>query len=162
MSYLLKSKIPDLEIDIVEPDISFQNLHKKTLNAHCMSSIEELASDKRYSLVFSSHSLEHVIEPIETLDLFYHALERKGLLFIEVPNASKEFFDHYRTDVPHISFFTIDSLRMIAEKVGFKMIHMEEYGLPFRMYPPGKDITSDYIEQPRKDGWSIRAVFQKI
>jgi hypothetical protein len=162
MCYLLKSKIPDLQIHIVEPDVSFQNLHKRLLNAHCMNSIEELAPDKKYSLVFSSHSLEHVSEPIETLKLFNHALERDGLLFIEVPNANKDFFDNYRTDAPHISFFTIDSLRMIAEKAGLKTIHLEEYGLPFHMYPPSKNIANDYIEQPRKDGWSIRAVFQKI
>jgi hypothetical protein len=51
---------------------------------------------------------------------------------------------------------------MVAEKVGFKTIHIGEYGLPFNMYPPGKDITDEYIEQSRKDGWSIRAVFQRM
>lgn len=160
--YLLRKKNPEIVIDLVEPDREFKKIHDNRLKTHCYEKISKIPSGKKYTLIYASHSLEHVIDPIKTLKFFNLAIENDGLLFIEVPNAGQEFFDNYRTDAPHISFFNIDSLTRIAEKTGFKVIHIEEYGLKFQLYNQRKNFTDDYIEQQRKYGWSIRAVFKKI
>ena len=109
----------------------------------------------------SSHSLEHVIDPLGTLEKFYSLLKDGGVLFVEVPNASEEFFENYRTDAPHISFFTVDSLMLLAQKAGFTILHIQEYRLSLKMYSPDIKLSPDFIEQPRKNGWSIRALFEK-
>ncbi len=161
MSYLLKEKYSDLIQFVVEPDKSFRKYHEVHLKSHCVQDISEL-NENNFSLIFSSHSFEHVLDPIELLKDFYIKLSKNGKLFIEVPNATKDFFNNYITDAPHISFFTISVLKKMVEDVGFKTLVIEEYGLPYSMYPPPIDYPEEEIEKPRKNGWSIRAVFEKI
>ncbi|MBL8391980.1 MAG: class I SAM-dependent methyltransferase [Candidatus Accumulibacter sp.] len=79
------------------------------------------------------HVLEHVHEPARVLAW----LRRSGVryLFVVVPNASSPFarlFGQYwaHWDPPrHLTFFTPESLRLVAERNGYREVAMCDHGI---------------------------------
>lgn len=69
-----------------------------------------------------SHVLEHVRNPKEYLTEFYRLLKPGGWVFIEVPNELR--FGKKRPDqlIPHLYFFTPQTLNRLAESVGFEVV----------------------------------------
>ena len=93
-----------------------------------------MKSDKNYyDNIIASHSVEHVPDAIELFKAFYYALKIGGTLAIEVPNgdslALKKFGRYYYyLGMPlHIHLFTINSLKLLGKKVGFKNIKFSSY-----------------------------------
>lgn len=62
-------------------------LQKKNVN-FIYSLFEELKFENRYDYIFCSYVLEHVLNPMQILDIAYQALKPGGKLFITVPNAN--------------------------------------------------------------------------
>ena len=87
-------------------------------------------SDTAYDYIHASGWLEHVGDVRLTIKELHARLKPGGKLFIEVPNCDKDYFTFDGRDVPHIYFFSVDSLQRLFEQQGFKTLKIGEYGWP--------------------------------
>ncbi len=69
-----------------------------------------------------SHVLEHVRNPKEYLFEFFRLLKPGGWVFIEVPNEMR--FEKRKAEqiIPHLHFFTPQTLNRLAASVGFEVV----------------------------------------
>ena len=74
------------------------------------------------TLIITLHSLEHLSD-INIFSKFYDLLNQNGLIFFEVPNCPKEYFQGRPYDSPHLFFFTDKSIRKIAEKNNMELVN---------------------------------------
>ncbi len=71
-----------------------------------------------FDVITLIHSLEHVLEPVETLTDLRHRLNPTGHLFVQVPDSRRNPYDLVISD--HLLHFTVDTLRFAVECAGFR------------------------------------------
>ena len=76
----------------------------------------DLKSDT-YNTIISSDVIEHVLSPFMYLSESYRILKKNGVIVISTPDAKKT-----KVTVPHINYFTPESLKLLLKRVGFKKI----------------------------------------
>jgi SAM-dependent methyltransferase len=76
--------------------------------------------NKLFDLITMIHSLEHFINPLETLKQLGKLLRPDGILFIEVCNTGENPFDLVIAD--HLTHFTPESLSVVLNIAGFKIL----------------------------------------
>jgi 2-polyprenyl-3-methyl-5-hydroxy-6-metoxy-1,4-benzoquinol methylase len=83
-----------------------------------------LASEAAGSLDLISmfHVLEHLAEPVAALRTIGGKLKAKGLLYIEVPNATRLCSPDYMFFRAHTLYFTGPTLRKLLETAGFQLV----------------------------------------
>ncbi len=83
-------------------------------------------------VILMSHSLEHfdAQEIPFILEKLYIAMSSNGIVIIEVPNADLNdiFMLNRYEDTPHLSFFSIQSIRKIVEQSKFKLVYLNTVG----------------------------------
>lgn len=94
--------------------------------------IERVQNHLSFDLVTTSHVLEHVINPVMYLQALKSRLSDKGLLFIEVPDASacSQRLQLHSTNLvhgQHIHYYTSESLENIAARAGLKKIAAKQF-----------------------------------
>ena len=78
--------------------------------------------------------IEHLEDPIKTLQLLSHKLKDGGYLFISTPDIGSLFsrisgkFWPFMTPPEHLSFFTDRSFRKMAEITGFEIVSSQNMG----------------------------------
>ena len=77
--------------------------------------------DTKFDLISMIHVLEHIPHPIKILSEIKKMLTPNGLLFIQVPDPTKNPFTTMIAD--HCSHFTLDSIGRILYKSGLSIIH---------------------------------------
>jgi len=105
-------------------------------------SLGDLDYSKKYALVTMSHSLEHLNNPNQYLNIIYEMLEDNGYLFIEVPSIQNRSFGTdlmHSITFPHVFGFTLQSLSNLL----------------------GKERFSLYIHEGGTGGRHLSAIFQK-
>jgi Methyltransferase domain len=127
----VKRDFPTKILGAIEPDVFSSSFLRKN-QITCFSSFQELRSQeqKKWDLVFSSHSLEHWISPLEAL-LEWTSLQPK-CIFIEVPNCNfdGEFKDR-PYDGPHLWFFTKKSLEILLQRAeNYTLVFLDTCGIP--------------------------------
>lgn len=77
-------------------------------------------TDDKYDLIFSSHNIEHLENPVEYMALIKSFLSPDGIICIETPWAEDNgsYSNRYR-DIYHNLFFNHTSLFILAMKAGF-------------------------------------------
>jgi 2-polyprenyl-3-methyl-5-hydroxy-6-metoxy-1,4-benzoquinol methylase len=77
---------------------------------------------RTFDVVILSHVLEHLRTPATAMRALRNLLSPRGLLYLEVPNIPVESLTKYpdskwapRYDEPHITFFSVESLRHLIE-----------------------------------------------
>jgi len=120
------------EVQCVEPNKDSATWISGHLGIPCSRGFYDDNCAGKYSIV----SLVHVLEHIDTPDLFLQRIKRNllddGELFIEVPDAV-EFEhldkDHDEFNSTHIHFFDVQSLNALVKRNGFnvKDIHRVHY-----------------------------------
>jgi len=73
---------------------------------------------ERFDLITMIHSLEHVLEPVQTLNDLRGRLGPTGHLFVQVPDCRRNPYDLVISD--HLLHFTLDTLRFAGERAGFR------------------------------------------
>jgi SAM-dependent methyltransferase len=73
---------------------------------------------ERFDIITMIHSLEHVLEPVETLNDLGGRLSPTGHLFVQVPDCRRNPYDLVISD--HMLHFTLDTLRFAGERAGFR------------------------------------------
>lgn len=89
--------------------------------------VEDFNFEDGFHAVTMFHVLEHFADPISVLKIINKILRQNGKLLIVVPNAesvgTKIFKENYNWNVgQHISFFSKNSLELMLQKAGFKVI----------------------------------------
>jgi 2-polyprenyl-3-methyl-5-hydroxy-6-metoxy-1,4-benzoquinol methylase len=73
-------------------------------------------------LISMFHVLEHLAEPVAALRTMGEKLKPGGLLYIEVPNATRLCSPDYMFFRAHTLYFTGPTLRKLLEIAGFKLM----------------------------------------
>ena len=86
----------------------------------------DFETDKRYDLVVSDQTFEHLVNPKEDLRKIAEILIDDGIAYIEVPNwhtikRLRGGVDHLK-DPMHYNYFSPETLADIARRVGFRVI----------------------------------------
>ncbi|HDY87234.1 MAG TPA: class I SAM-dependent methyltransferase [bacterium] len=75
-----------------------------------------------FSLITYSHTLEHLREPIYSLEVFRKILSDNGRLFIEVPlSPTPDKITQKYLNTTHITNYTEKSIGLLLEKAGFEI-----------------------------------------
>jgi len=81
---------------------------------------------KSYDLITSTEVFEHFVEPMTEVEKLVGLLNEGGILAVmtQFPKDDEHFKKWwYRRDKTHISFFTIESFKYIAEIYGLKVVY---------------------------------------
>ena len=122
----IREQIPLESIYGVELNSAYADLAKRKLKADVRN--EEYASGlfgHRFDLLINTKVLEHVPDPLPFLKEMANDLDEGGLLFLEVPDVSDMYNlppSHERFYIPHIYFFSVNTLGALLEKVGFSVV----------------------------------------
>ena len=104
--------------------------------------------DTKFDLISMIHVLEHIPHPVKILTEIKKMLTPNGLLFIQVPNPTKNPFTTMIAD--HCSHFTLDSISRILSKSGLSIIHYStdwisrEISLIVKKSKNSKDLAIDF------------------
>ncbi len=160
ISYFIHNLFSNITTSILEPDESFRNTHKNI--GVCTDTFKDLNEiDKRYDLVLSSHSLEHVSNILEDISIIAKVLKPKGYFFLEVPNANDIYFKCYRTDIPHTYFFNLESIQGLAEHFNLKILDIGEFGPNKEEFMAKNYFTIEEKNMRKANGGNLRCLLQK-
>lgn len=120
--------------------------------------------EERFGLVTMWHVLEHMIDPINSLEWVRRLIVPGGYLFIELPNWNSMGRvikrDRWSQLKPpeHINFFTQRSLRYAAQQCGFQVVRCDTH------YPSIKDKAA--VRRPSRTlyrlAWAVAAASCRI
>ena len=113
------------DVSGIEPDGRNVSMINKVLKRGKVSktSVEEFSSDKVFDVIWMSHVLEHLIEPVRFLKKIRNNLKKSGIFFIEVPNCEYEpMLQSSIEKNPHLYHFTKKALTKMVERTGYKIM----------------------------------------
>lgn len=111
--------------------------------------VGELDKNLKFDLISMSHSLEHLVSPIETMKSLGALLNENGHLVIAVPDCSKDPFKLLIAD--HCSHFSVSTLEIFLENAGFEVVRIEsriETRECWAVCKPGKGRQAATISNP--------------
>jgi 2-polyprenyl-3-methyl-5-hydroxy-6-metoxy-1,4-benzoquinol methylase len=122
--YLLQNL--GLDAKGIEPHVGYATYAREVLGVdtrngtlqHCLSNEEPGSLD----LISMFHVLEHLPEPVNALRTLGEKLKPEGLIYIEVPNATRLCSPHDMFFKAHTLYFTGSTLRNLLEIAGFKIV----------------------------------------
>ena len=117
-------------VKFIEPDKLNVILINQKLGKDCgiIDTVENFQSNEKFEIIWMSHVLEHLINPIMFFKNIYKNLTNDGILFIEVPNCENPSeLDTSIHKVPHTFHFSKSSLIKITEKYNFKVISCDYF-----------------------------------
>jgi SAM-dependent methyltransferase len=88
---------------------------------------EDLPEGK-FGYIFSSHCLEHLVNPIETLEHWKTRLKTNGVLFLYLPHPDMEYWLPQNCR-KHLHSWYPEQIRKILEDLGFKDVLVSERDL---------------------------------
>lgn len=118
LSFLKKGGFKDL----VGIDLFIDDKHVPDDINVIQTSLENYKTSKKYDLIFSNHSFEHMANPLENLKCYERLLKKEGLIFIRIPIKSdfiwkKYGVDWFQIDAPrHFFLYTIESFKILVSK----------------------------------------------
>ena len=141
-SFLFECKNKNWNVTGIEPSLKASEKAREKGITVINSFIENILDniDKKlynsYNVVNMSYVLEHLIDPISTIETIRDfLLEDEGILSITVPNDFNIFqetavkhlsIDKWWIAIPdHINYFTFDSLKKLLETLGFNILDIK-------------------------------------
>lgn len=113
----------------VDPDLTVvENARKEGLDVRQGDDDAFADHAGRFDAITFSHVIEHVHDPVKTLQEAFRLLKPGGFLYLDTPDidavSHKEFGEHWRgLEVPrHLTIFSWPSLQKLLMKTGFKEI----------------------------------------
>lgn len=149
-------KVNGVELNEVYADLARRRLDAEVLNKDYVSGLFK----NQFDLIINTKVLEHVPDPYPFLKEMYGDLKQGGLLFIEVPDVSDMYSlppTHERFWIPHVYFFSANTLGVLLKKVGFKIVanrviktHRDRSYLQF-VAEKSEEILDDISTKPYED-----------
>lgn len=109
----------------VEPNIGYARYGQRTygVKIHAMPFAQVDFGGKKFDLITSNHSLEHMRDPLGVMIRFHELLEPDGYLHIWVPDlGGPNMWPLRYFHAGHMSGFTYETLIMMGAKAGFAPI----------------------------------------
>ena len=110
----------------IDHDRFLFGLHVGKTNWSCFNDMSKIKKT-HFDIIYSSHSLEHVVDIEATIKTIYKLLKPGGYFFVEVPNCEDKNTLNggvdYQIHVPHTYYFK----REFFEKLPLESIHCEIY-----------------------------------
>lgn len=79
----------------------------------------------RYDAILCSHVVEHLPDPLETLQELRRSLAADGVLYVEVPYEMYRQLPARSEPVTHVNFFTPASLHNLLQAAGYDVVRCE-------------------------------------
>lgn len=123
ISYLFSAKgykVVNVEPSNIAPSLDWVKYNK-------LSDVKE----SRFDLIYSSHSLEHVIDVDIIINTFLNKLKKGGIVYIEVPNCHLECDPAYKEgkiEPPHTYYFTRDFFNSLPFELVLNKSYHEQGG----------------------------------
>ncbi|WP_167784675.1 class I SAM-dependent methyltransferase [Ramlibacter rhizophilus] len=93
-----------------------------------LSSTLQAHAGKSFDLVTMFHVLEHLADPVSALRRIGACLKEDGILFIEVPDATRFTSPKYMFFKAHTLYLTPGSLQNVLRCAGFELVRLSEPG----------------------------------
>ena len=93
----------------------------------------DFPSTEKFSVVANFEVIEHLFEPKHFLEKCFGLLDQKGILVLTCPNIDGFDMKVLGSNAPsidheHLNYFSPDSIRILVEKVGFKILEISTPG----------------------------------
>ncbi|EGG33971.1 class I SAM-dependent methyltransferase [Paenibacillus sp. HGF5] len=121
----------ELQFDVEGLEIvELQAKHVSTIlniEVHACDFLEYM-TNKRYNLITLGDVIEHIEDPVKTIQKAYELLDDQGVFWISTPNYNSafasfvKFEDAMWKEAGHLHYFSYTSLRMVLENNGFEVI----------------------------------------
>jgi len=128
------------------------------------SKINKLLKNKKFDIIIFADVLEHLYDPLTTLNFYKQLLKPKGLFYISVPNIAVWYvrialllgkFNYQETgtlDKTHIRFFTYGNLKILAKEAKLKIVKKDITPGIFRFFIP---LLKKYLFKKKKSKSTI-------
>lgn len=93
---------------------------------HLGSQLSDIPTAMKFDLIVCSHVLEHLAAPSGVVDALRSHLAPGGIFYVEVPLEIWKRAPLPSEPVTHVNYFTVDSLRILLERAGYRVITCEE------------------------------------
>lgn len=125
-------------------------------------------NDEKFDVITSFHTLEHLSNPLEAVELMSSLLKPGGLIMLEVPNQFNDIFvkltlpyqkfkaKQANPTIVHTYFFNVEILKKLVEQCGFKIVNLTTWRKGYPIY--GKNKYSRYL---KKSLYTFGNLFQK-
>jgi SAM-dependent methyltransferase len=113
--------------DVLKQLLERKNIQTDVYDAYFAT--EKIFENKKYDLITCTEVLEHINNPLETLKLLKKHLNNKGILAIMTlfhPDIEQFNSWWYITDETHITFYNKTTFEIIAKKLGFNIIYLDQ------------------------------------
>ena len=117
-------------VTAIEPDAyNVKLINEKLKNVCCLvGNAEDFNLKESFDIIWMSHVLEHVINPIDFFKNVKKNLASDGIFFIEVPNCENyTILNSSIFKVPHTFHFSKQSLLNLVKKSGFRVIRCDYF-----------------------------------
>jgi SAM-dependent methyltransferase len=168
----------NVSIDVIEAGHGWEKYYKKHRIKRIADFFPFETTKKKYDYIHTSHWIEHVVPDIrKVIDELRGLLVPEGLLFVEVPNCTDDYWNLDIGDSPHIHFFTEGSLTRLFANFGFGLLKLDCYGCSNKEFheffhpktkscEPNERLLKEVKESvrysiPRENGDCIRGIFVK-
>jgi len=131
MRFLRAKHAGGLQLFVVEPGEGWEAYYKAN-DISLVGKFFPFNTELRFNYIHTSHWLEHVVDLAGTMVRLKGILEPGGFIFVEVPDCPLDYFYSDSGDVPHIHFFTKDSLQLLFKRHGFEVLTIDVYGQSLR------------------------------
>ena len=119
LGYALKKKFSQLNLYCTEGDDECE----KILSDRGYTNFKDLnLIDKKFDLIITTHSLEHLTDINSIFLKFYNILNQNGYIFLRYQTAPRNIGMEDLYDGPHLLFYTKKSFETLA-KNGFKILN---------------------------------------
>ncbi len=145
------------------------------IDAFCEDLLKVEFADK-FDLIITIDTLDHLINPVETLGKIRSLLKPDGILYIEVPNRdealnyylpaqNKNAYQNFFWHRAHNFYFTMETLNLLLTKVGFKseILCRHNYTMKnfFNWYFTGKPQSNFVTGLNDSDFFTGKSEFEK-
>lgn len=126
-------------IGVEQNDIAAQQAREKGLDVYTASAENagDVINGKGIDIIFLGQTIEHLINPLQTVQQLRDMLNPGGQLIVSTPNLYSSQIDlfgptwsHWHPPY-HRFIFSIDSLKLLGEKVGLKCHNWKSYSHPY-------------------------------
>ncbi len=112
----------------VEPGDAYRSFAEQR-GLKMYASLEQLVdnSPQKFDLISMIHVLEHLADPVGTLELIRkELLQDDGILLLEVPN----FYAHESYELAHLACYTPNTLQLALRQAGYHVFFFHRHGFP--------------------------------
>ena len=132
LAILLKKKGYHIEITDISQDILDDISGRYNIPSYC-GTLDNISFHQNYDGIIFNNVLEHVPDPVATLQSARELLTENGLIFIEVPHIDSLQFKFFKDawfplQIPeHLYHFSINALESIAQKLSLEQVWLSTF-----------------------------------